>query len=57
MEGLAAGRTARGIAMDVWGAEAVAGAWGADSWMRSQVRRRIRKARTLSEGGWRDLVP
>ena len=57
MEGLKAGRTQRGIAVDVWGAEAVAGAWGPDSWMRAQVRRRIAKAKALDGGGWRDLVP
>ena len=57
MDGLAAGRTQRAIATDVWGAEAVAREWGPDSWMRSQLRRRIRKARALAEGGWRDLVP
>ena len=28
-----------------------------DSWMRSQVRRWIPKARALADGGWRDLVP
>ena len=57
MDGLAAGRTARGIAEDVRGAEAGAGEWSADGWMRSQVRRRIRNARALSEGGWREHVP
>ena len=57
MEGLEAGRTARAIATAVWGAEAVAGEWGADSWMRAQVRRWIPKAKALAEGGWRDHVP
>lgn len=57
MEGLEAGRTARGIAADVWGAEAVAGEWGSDSWMRAQVRRWIPKAKALAEGGWRAHVP
>ena len=57
IDGLAAGRTARGIAEDVWGAEAVAREWTADGWMRSRARRRIRKARALADGGWRDLVP
>ena len=57
MEGLEAGRTQRGIAIDVWGAEAVAGEWGSDSWMRAQVRRWIPKARALAEGGWREHVP
>ena len=57
MEGLKEGRTARGIAIAVWGAEAVAEEWGPDSWMRAQVRRWIRKARALADGGWRDHVP
>ena len=57
MERLKAGRTPRGIAMEVWGAEAVESEWGSDSWMRAQVRRWIRKARALAEGGWRDHRP
>lgn len=57
MEGLEAGRTARGIATAVWGAEAVAGEWASDSWMRAQVRRWIPKARAIAEGGWRVHVP
>ena len=57
MEGLEAGRTQRGIAIDVWGAEAVAGEWGSDSWMRAQVRRWIPKAKALADGGWRAHVP
>ena len=56
-DGLAAGRTQRGIAEDVWGAEAVAREWDPDGWMRSQVRRWIAKARALADGGWRDHVP
>ena len=57
MDGLAAGRSARGIAEDVWGEEAVAVEWGPDGWMRSQVRRWIAKARALADDGWRDLAP
>ncbi|MDE0521021.1 MAG: DUF2285 domain-containing protein [Boseongicola sp.] len=57
MDGLAAGRSARGIATDVWGEEAVAREWSADGWMRSQVRRWIAKARALADDGWRDLLP
>ena len=57
MRGIAAGRTPRAIAVDVWGEEAVAREWGPDSWMRSQVRRWIPKARALEGGGWRDLLP
>ena len=57
MRGLRAGRTPRGIAMDVWGEEAVAEEWSPDSWMRSQVRRWIPKAEALAAGGWRKFVP
>lgn len=57
MEGLKAGRGPRGIAADVWGAEAVDLEWASDSWMRAQVRRWIRKARVLADGGWRDHRP
>ena len=57
MEGLAAGRSARGIAEDLWGEEEVAREWSADGGMRSKVRRRIREARKLADGGWCDLVP
>ena len=57
MDGLAAGASARGIATAVWGAEEVTREWGPDSWMRSQVRRWIPKARALADGGWRELVP
>ena len=57
LDGLAAGRSARGIAVDVWGAEEVAREWSSDGGMRSKVRRRIAKARKLADGGWRDLVP
>ena len=57
LEGLAAGRSARGIATDVWGEAAVAAEWGSDSGMRSQVRRWTRKAHALADGGWRGLVP
>ncbi|MYH60170.1 MAG: DUF2285 domain-containing protein, partial [Boseongicola sp. SB0675_bin_26] len=56
-DGLAAGRTQRGIAADVWGAEAVAREWAPDGRMRAQVRRWTRKARALADGGWRDHVP
>ena len=57
LDGLAAGRSARGIAEDVWGAEEVANTWTPDGWMRSQVRRWIPKARALADGGWREFVP
>lgn len=48
--GIVAGRAPRGIAMNVWGEENVAGEWGSDSWMRLQVRRRTPKAQALADG-------
>ena len=57
MEGLRAGKKPRGIAEDIWKKEDVAAVWASDSWMRSQVRRWVKKAQTLAEGGWRELVP
>ncbi|MDE0344525.1 MAG: DUF2285 domain-containing protein [Boseongicola sp.] len=57
MKGIDAGRTQRMIAAEVFGEEAAAREWTADSWMRSSVRRSISKARALADGGWRELVP
>jgi len=59
MDGLRRGRKPRPIAVDVWGAERVAGEWSAgdSDWMRSQVRRWIAKAKALAAGGWRESVP
>ena len=57
LAGRGAGKTARGIAEDIWGKEDVAAVWYSDSWMRSQVRRWIPKAEALAAGGWRELVP
>ena len=57
MVGLQAGKKPRQIAEDIYGADEVKANWYPDSGMRSQVRRRIDKARALADGGWRDLVP
>ena len=57
LAGLGAGKKPRGIAEDIWGEEDVAAVWYSDSWMRSQVRRWIPKARALADGGWREFVP
>ena len=56
MVGLRAGKKPRQIAVDIYGADEVKANWYPDGGMRSQVRRWIDKARTLAEGGWRDLV-
>ena len=42
-----AGRRPREIAVLLWGAERVAAEWDRDSWMRSRIRRRIGKARSI----------
>ena len=57
LDGLRKNKTPRRIAEDIWGKARVAAEWNSDSWMRSQVRRWIPKARALADGGWRDLVP
>ena len=57
LDGLGENKSPRGIAEDIWGKARVADEWNSDSWMRSQVRRWIPKARALADGGWRDLVP
>ena len=57
LAGRGAGKSARGIAEDIWGKEEVAAEWNSDSWMRSQVRRWVPKAEALAAGGWREYVP
>ncbi len=56
LDGRLAGKSWRETAMDLYGAKEVAAHWNTDSWMRSRVRRRGKKARVLMEGGYRDLV-
>ena len=56
LDGRLAGKSWRETAVDLYGARRVAGDWHTDGWMRSRVRRRDRKARSLMEGGYRDLV-
>ena len=51
-----AGKSWRETAVDLYGAQRVAAEWHTESWMRSLVRRRDKKARFLMEGGYRDLV-
>ena len=57
MVGLQADKKPRQIAVDIFGADEVAAEWYPDGGMRSQVRRWIDKAKSLNDGGWRDLVP
>ena len=51
-----AGKSWRETAVALYGAERVAAEWDTESWMRSRVRRRGRKARRLMEDGYRDLA-
>lgn len=53
---MTAGKSHRDIAIDLFGADAVKAEWDAGSWMRSRVRRRIRKALYLMNGGYRELL-
>ena len=57
LDGLRENKSPRRIAEDIWREARVAAEWNSDSWMRSQIRRWIPKARALANGGWRDLVP
>ena len=57
LDGLEENKSPRRIAEDIWGEARVRAEWSSDSWMRSQVRRWILKARALAAGGWRDLLP
>ena len=56
LDGRLAGTSWREIAVDIYGAKPVAAEWHADSWIRSRVRRRGKKARILMESGYRGLV-
>jgi len=56
LDGVTAGKSHRDIAVDLFGAEAVQAQWDAGSWVRSRVRRRIRKALDLMNGGYRELL-
>ena len=56
LDGRLAGKSWREIAVDLYGAKRVSAEWSTESWMRSRVRRRYKKARFLMEGGYLDLV-
>ena len=56
LDGRLAGKSWRETAVDLYGAECVAGQWHADSWMRARVRRRGHKARVLMESEYRALA-
>ncbi len=56
LDGHLDGKSHREIAIDLFGLEAVADEWSGESWIRSLVRRRIRKSVTLMKGGYRGLL-
>ena len=56
LDGRLAGKSWRETAVDLYGAKRVAAEWHPESWMRSRVRRRGKKARFLMQRGYRDLV-
>ena len=57
VEGLAARRSVRQIAGDIYGSEAPAVIdWDPDSVERAQVRRLVKKARFLMRGGYLELA-
>lgn len=56
LDGHLAGKSDRELAVDLYGCERVAAEWSEDSWMRSAVRRRVRKARMIMNRGYRDLA-
>ena len=51
LDGHAAGRSVREIAEDLYGSESVASDWGADSVLRAQTRRLVRKAQAHAKRG------
>ena len=51
-----AGQSVHEIATALYGADAIAAEWTADSAIRSRTRRLIRNTRTLMERGYRDLA-
>ena len=56
LDGRLAGKSWREIAVDMYGTKRVAAEWNTESWLRSRVRRRGKKARILMESGYRALV-
>lgn len=52
-----AGVSQREIAIARWGLERVEKEWGADGWMRAQVRYRLDKAREIEAAGERGAGP
>jgi hypothetical protein len=56
IDGKLAGASQREIAEVLFGLEAVGQHWGADSELRAQIRRWLRRADTFIEGGYRQLI-
>ena len=51
-----AGRSLRGIAIDLYGRRRVAGDWTRDGSMKARVRWRVKRALWLMNGGYRVLI-
>ncbi len=56
LDGHLAGKSDREVAEDLYGHDRVAAEWREDSWMRSAVRRRVKKALMIMNRGYRDLA-
>ena len=56
LDGDKAKKEARQIAEEIWGVDEVAPDWYPDCPLRSKVRRRIKRARYLMEGGYLKLA-
>jgi hypothetical protein len=56
LDGTLAGASQRDVAEMLFGADSVAGRWHADSDLRAQVRRLIRRGQCLMQGDYRHLL-
>ena len=56
LAGVRSGKPMREIAVDLYGADAVAADWHPDGWMRAQVRRLVHRARTAAGAGSGDAA-
>ena len=56
LDGRLAGRSLRSMAIDLYGARRAAEEWSRGGWMKGRVRRRVKQALWLMNGGYRVLV-
>ena len=57
LDGIRTGKSMREIAVDLYGADAVATDWHGGGWMRAKVRRLVYRARDASGAGLDDACP